>query len=171
MTSTLDQAVVAQVLPGSWVVGASNIADWTDGDREEAEFRFELDDADPLVVLEEQTFRTADGKSRTIAMVSRFSGGTFLSKGRGLLRGGGSRWRLGGVSADGSIALIRMIHPRGGQDGLLLLVRQGFPIGELRRTVASDAAAYGVGPEDFASLSWLDRDDGLSADDGRSGPR
>jgi hypothetical protein len=155
MSTAVDQASIAHALPGTWDLGASNLVDWTDGARRDPEFRFELETEDPLVVVEEQSFTTADGKPRSLAIVSRFLGGSFASKSRGLLRGGGNRWTIGGAAPDGSVVVLRILHPRGGQDGLLVLVRRDTGLREVRSMIAADAAAYGIGPEDFGSLTWL----------------
>jgi hypothetical protein len=156
MTSTPDQAAITHALPGVWALGASNLADWTDGARRDIEFRFEVEGGDPLVVLEEQSFTGPEGRARLVAIVSRLVGGSFVSKGRGLLRGGGSRWTVGGLGPDGAVMVLRILHPRGGQDGLLVLVRRDAGVRELRSAIAMDAARYGIGPEDFASLTWLE---------------
>lgn len=153
MGITLDQAEIARVLEGSWSIGASNIASWVDGSRREPHLRFTVAGSEPLVLLEEQTFVASDGKERTITVTNRFAHGRFTSKSRML--GPMSRWTLGGSDAESTVIVIRMTHERGGQDGLLVLVREDAQRTELRANVATNFERFELGPEDFASLSWL----------------
>lgn len=155
MPTTLDQNTVATILPGSWRVGATNIVSWLDGERSNVMFRFDVQNENPLSIAEHQSFTTADGKDRVISIYSEWVDGVFRSKGRGLLKTGATRWRMGGVSADHAVMILRVATVRGGQDGLLVLVRDGDDHEELRSRIASSAADLGIGPEDFASLSWL----------------
>ncbi|HEU4848936.1 MAG TPA: hypothetical protein VFS93_00840 [Terrimesophilobacter sp.] len=156
MPTTLDQETIAEALPGSWRVGATNIVDWLDGDRRDPVFRFEVSETTPLAISEEQEFTSPEGKSRLITIQSEWVDGVFRSKGRGILKSGASRWRLGGMSEDRSVLVIRVATIRGGQDGLLVLVRSDAASGELRSMIATRSDEFGLGPEDFASLSWLD---------------
>ncbi len=156
MPTTLDQETVARALPGTWRIGATNVVEWIDGERLDPVLRFEVSEPDPLVISEEQEFVSPDGKSRRISIQSEWVDGIFRSKGRGILKSGASRWRLGGLSADGSVAVIRVATVRGGQDGLLVLVRSDAMTSELRSMIATRSDEFGIGPEDFASLSWLD---------------
>lgn len=156
MPTSLDQGTTAQVLEGNWVLGATNIVDWLDGTRLDAAFRFEVQSSDPLSVAEQQAYTSADGKDRVISIESEWVDGVFRSKGRGILRTGATRWRVGGVSDDRAILVLRIATVRDGQDGLFVLVRPDAVPTELRSTIATRAEEFGIGPEDFASLSWLD---------------
>lgn len=151
----LDQEAVAEALPGTWRIGATNIVDWLDGERRDPMFRFEVTESAPLTISEEQAFTTPDGKNKVVAIQSEWVDGVFRSKGRGILKSGASRWRLGGLSDDRSVMIIRVATVRGGQDGLLVLVRPDTA-SELRSMIATRSDEFGIGPEDFASLSWLD---------------
>ncbi|MEO6942055.1 MAG: hypothetical protein ABI238_01015 [Terrimesophilobacter sp.] len=154
MSITLDQAEIARVLEGAWAIGASNILYWVDGTRRDTQLTFTVASVDPLVFLEEQAFTASDGKGRRIALTNRYIKGEFISKGRRILATM-SRWSIGGMGADGTILVIRMTHAQGGQDGLLVIVRKDARDGELRATIAKHSERFGLGPEDFASLSWL----------------
>lgn len=154
MSVTLDQAVIGRVLEGAWAIGASNIVQWVDGTRRDPQLTFTVAGDDPLVILEEQVFAASDGKERRIALTNRFHNGEFISRGRRIL-GTMSRWSIGGMASDKRIIVIRMTHAQGGQDGLLILVRKDARVAELRMTIATNSAEFGLGPEDFASLSWL----------------
>lgn len=154
MGLTLDQAGIVRTLAGEWSIGASNIEPWVNGARRDALFRFAVENESPLVITEEQVFTTKDGKERRNALTNHFHDGEFVSKGRRIL-GTMSRWSIRGVSEDGSILIIRMTHARGGQDGLMVMVRLNEVLDELRATLARQAEEFGLGPEDFASLTWL----------------
>lgn len=154
MGAVAEVSGVEHILEGEWRVGASNIEPWVNGMRRNPVIRFSVGRQTPLTLIEEQSYLSKEGKQRTSSLTSRFTNGEFISKGRRLLAPM-SRWSVSGVSADGSTVVIRMTHERGGQDGLLVLVRTAEPMPELRTSIALGAEGFGVGPEDFASLTWL----------------
>ncbi len=154
MGQLLDQSVIADTLVGEWRIGASNIADWVNGARRDALFRFTKEQESPLVLTEEQVFTTKDGKERRVELTSRLVNSEFISKGRRIV-GTMSRWSIGGADVDRGIFVVRIVHAKGGQDGLIVLLRQNSQLSELRTTIANKSAEFGLGPEDFASLSWL----------------
>lgn len=154
MRLILDQSVVATTLVGAWTIGASNIDQWVNGTRRDPLFRFAIEQESPLVFREEQTFTTNDGKDRRVTLTNHFVNGEFISRSR-RVAGSMSRWSIGGMDPDRGILIVRMTHARGGQDGLIVLVREDATLDELRATIATEADGFGVGPEDFASLSWL----------------
>lgn len=154
MGQILEQSMIAATLVGEWHIGATNLEQWVNGTRHDALFTFALEQESPLVFSEEQTFTTKDGKDRSVTYTNRFVNGEFISRSR-RFSGPMSRWSIGGVDADRGILIIRMTHARGGQDGLIVLVRDPAAQSELRTTIATEADGFGVGPEDFASLSWL----------------
>ena len=156
MPTTLDQGTTADVLRGTWGLGATNVVDWLDGARRDVAIRFDVDTSDPLTVTEIQKFTSAEGKDRSVTIESEWGDGVFRSRGRGLLRTGATRWRVGGGSSDHSSLVLRVATVRGGQDGLLVLVRADAAPAELRSVIATRSADFGLGPEDFASLSWLE---------------
>lgn len=150
----LDEAMIAKTLVGEWCIGASNIDDWVNGARRDALFSFAIEQETPLVIKEEQVYTIKDGKERKVSLTNRFTNGQFISKSRGII-GTVSRWTIGGIDIDNGILVVRMIHTRGGQDGLILLVRKDAQVEELRTIIARQAVDFGIGPEDFASLSWV----------------
>ena len=117
-------------------------------------FRFTKEQESPLLLTEEQVFTTKDGKERRVALTNRFVGGEFIAKG-GRIVGTMSRWSVGALDDELGILLLRIIHARGGQDGLIVLLRHDAPQNELRMTIANRSSEFGVGPEDFASLTWV----------------
>lgn len=150
----LDQSLAANALEGEWLIGATNIDQWSNGSRRDAHFSFTVDQESPLVVSEVQTYTGKDGKERRVALTSRFANGEFIARGRRLSTTM-SRWSIGGIDRDRGILLVRLTHTRGGQDGLIVLVRKMAGLEELRAIIATHAGEFGIGPEDFASLSWL----------------
>lgn len=153
MGQLLDQSVIADTLVGEWRIGASNISDWVNGARRDALFRFTKEQDSPLVMAEVQEFTTKDGKKRRVERTSRLVGGEFISK-SGRIVGTMSRWSVGGVDADRGIFVVRITDARGGQDGLIVLLRESAAVGELRSIIANKSVEFGLGAEDFASLSW-----------------
>ncbi len=154
MGKILDEAAIAHTLAGEWRIGASNIDAWVDGTRRDILFRFTIEQESPLILTEEQVFTTKDGKERRFALANRFVNGEFISKSRRIVSAM-SRWSIGGMDQDRGIFLVRMTHSRGGQDGLIVLVRNDTVVNELRTTIAVESDEFGVGPEDFASLTWV----------------
>lgn len=149
----LDEAVVARNLVGEWRIGASNIGEWVDGSRRDAALSFTIAQETPLVIDEEQVFTIKDDKERRVLLTNRFLNGQFVSRGKGLIAGM-SRWTISGIDANNGILIVRMTHARGGQDGLIVLVRKDSQVEELRTIIARHAGDLGLGPEDFASLTW-----------------
>lgn len=154
MGQILEQSMVATTLVGEWRIGATNLEQWVNGTRRDPLFTFALEQESPLVFAEKQTFTTKDGKDRSVTYTNRFVNGEFISRGR-RLSGSMSRWSIGGIDPDRGILIVRMTHSRGGQDGLIVLVREVATRSELRATIATESDFFGIGPEDFASLSWL----------------
>jgi hypothetical protein len=157
MGRILDQSVVAHTLTGEWRIGASNIDPWVNGSRRDCRFHFRVEQESPLILTEEQVFTTVDGKERRLALTNHFAHGEFISKSR-RIGGTMSRWSIGGMDPDRGILIVRMTHVRGGQDGLIVLVRDEETRSELRATIAINADEFSVGLEDFASLTWLTSD-------------
>ncbi|MCC6270412.1 MAG: hypothetical protein IT190_03975 [Microbacteriaceae bacterium] len=157
MGRILDQSVIAHTLTGEWRIGASNIDPWVNGTRLDALFRFTIEQESPLILTEEQIFTTADGKERRLALTNHFAHGEFISKSR-RIGGTMSRWSIGGMDLDRGILIVRMTHARGGQDGLIVFVRDEESRSDLRATIAINSDEFSVGLEDFASLSWLPSD-------------
>lgn len=154
MGSANDVMGMEHLLEGEWRLGATNVDTWVNGTRRDALFRFSIEQESPLVITEEQVFTSREGKEKHTSLTSKYSHGEFIAKGRKIL-GTMSRWTVGGASPDGSIVVIRLTHERGGQDGLLVLVRSDHVRDDVRTTIATQADEYSIGPEDFASLTWL----------------
>lgn len=154
MVRILDEAVVAAALAGEWHIGTSNIDEWVNGTRRDAVIRFAVEKESPLVLTEEQKYTIKDGKERSVVLSNRFVNGEFMSKSR-RIASGVSRWRIGGIDTEHGILIVRMTHARGGQDGLIVLIRSSTESEELRTIIATRAVEFGIGPEDFASLTWL----------------
>lgn len=155
MVRILDEAIVAATLAGEWHIGTSNIDEWVNGTRRDVVIRFAVEKESPLVLTEEQTFTSKDGKERSVVLANRFVNGEFMSKSRRIVGGAVSRWSIGGIDTEHGILIVRMTHARGGQDGLIVLTRGNAESEELRTIIATRAVEFGIGPEDFASLTWL----------------
>ena len=156
MPTVLTERTIADTLPGDWHVGATNLPLWLDGERHAVSFRFERESSDPLVIREQQDFTTTDGKAKVVVRVSRWQRGEFQVRASRLLGARSGRWSVIGVNGAGSVVVLKVEKSRGVQEGLLVLVRLGFDASELRSMVAASSGDFGLGPEDFGSLSWLE---------------
>ncbi|NYJ30514.1 hypothetical protein [Galbitalea soli] len=157
MTVATNDRALAGILPGRWRVAASNFPMWVDGTRFSPVFSYELLSSDPLVLADDVSYLTAEGVEKHILGVDTFVELDFIWRGRGWQRFVSSRWRIGGFNHDQTIACLHFSRSRVSPAGIDLVVREGVEPPELRRTVAHDAALYGLGPEEFASLAWLDQ--------------
>lgn len=146
---------LAEVLPGSWRIRATNTQLWLDGRRSNPLITYAIASPSPLLLTDIEEFDTADGKRKTIRGKSRHSRGVFAWRGSGMLAAFAGRWKVAGIGGDSNILVVRYVKTRMGPSGISVLVRDGAAIDELRADIAHNAAAYGLGPEDFATLSWL----------------
>lgn len=155
MPSFPSSATVAQVVVGSWKLGATSLPEWLDGSRTAGQFQFTLVSSEPLVVREEQRFVGADGKHRDVVITSNWQNGQFVSRGTGLRRISRGRWRVLGVTDDHGILIVRTERSVTVVDGVMVFVRVGTDGSELRTTIANSWEDLGLTPEAFASLGWL----------------
>ncbi|MBG6054468.1 hypothetical protein IWX81_000858 [Salinibacterium sp. CAN_S4] len=155
----LDDQALADLLPGSWIVAATNFPMWLSGERREPRFNYGLISRDPLVLSDDVTFVAAHGKRsgahRHILGKDTYTDGGFVWRGTGMLKLFTSRWRVGGLSDDGSIAAIHFTKTLGTPAGVDIIVREGTAVPELRAIIAHSTEDYGLTPEQFASLTWL----------------
>lgn len=147
---------IAEALPGTWRLGATSLPEWLDGARQSALFRFEVTSNDPLVISEEQSFTTPDGKDRQVVRVSQWQRGQFQSRGSGIRKALLGRWKSLGFTDDNSVVALKIEKSRGFQEGILVLVRLGVDASELRSLVAASSHELGLTPEEFGSLWWVE---------------
>jgi hypothetical protein len=150
-----DSQTLADLLPGTWHIAASNLPLWLSGDGLEPELGYELVAEHPLVLASTVSFTTADGEARSSAGVDTLRSSEFRRRGKGRQRLFPSHWEVAGVSDDASIAVIRYRESRSTPGGLDIIVRQGISHPDLRAMVAHATASFGLSPEDFASLTWF----------------
>ena len=150
-----DVATLQQVLPGRWVVKATNFPMWLSGERREPAFEYVLLRDRPLVLGDEVTYLDADGKTKSIRGVDRWNGQGFTWKMNGL-RGlfVKSRWEIAGVRQ--GLVVLRFAQSVVTPAGVDVIVGEGLDASELRTFIASDPASFGLSIEEFASLTWLD---------------
>lgn len=148
--------VLAELLPGTWQLGATNLPHFLTGERSSVTFSYELVTKDPLVVVEEQGYTGTDGKRRRLHRVSKWQQSQFQSRGSRLHRVKACTWTVAGADQSGSIVALRYSKSRGIPEGLLLMTRRGADVRELRTVVATRFEEFGLSAEDFGSLSWFD---------------
>ena len=151
---------MADLLPGTWIVAATNFPVWLSGQRREPRFDYRLISREPLVLSEDVAFTRGpgrhEGEKKHILGRDAFTGDEFVWRGTGVLRMLTSRWRVAGVSDDGSIVVIHSTKSIGTPSGVDVIVREGSLQPELRAVIAHATEDFGLTPEQFASLSWLD---------------
>lgn len=159
MRDPLDEQAMADLLPGTWTVAATSITTWLSGDRSDPRFIYALISREPLILSEDVAYTVARGKragtQKRILGRDTFDGQEFVWRGTGMLKLFTSRWHVGGISDDGSIAAIHFSTSPGTHAGVDVLVREGSPVPELRAAIAHSTDDYGLSPEQFASLTWL----------------
>ncbi len=159
MREPLDDQAMADLLPGAWIVAATNFPMWLSGERRNPRFEYGLISREPLVLSDDVTYTTGPGKKageqKHILGRDTFHGEEFVWRGTGLLKLFTSRWHVAGVSDDGSIAAIHFSKSLGTPAGVDILVRDGSSVPELRAIIAHATDDYGLSLEQFASLTWL----------------
>jgi hypothetical protein len=157
MAIALDDHTLARVLPGTWVLAATNIPVWIDGQRLSPTFTWQLVSAAPIVLADDASWESRSGEARHVFGVDTQVDGGFVWRGKGLQRLTSSSWQVAALSEDGGIATIRYSRSRLTAPGINVLVRSGVEPAEIRATIANSASTYGLSAEDFASLGWLDQ--------------
>jgi hypothetical protein len=155
VTTTLSEPDLARLLPGSWEVAATNFPFWLAGTRLNPVVSYETITESPLVLRDVVSYETAEGIARTIVGRDRFSGSGFTWRGRGLLGLIASQWRVTGVNESHTVVAIHYERTVATPAGVDILIPVGTKVPEVRTIVATDAAAYGLTLETFASLTWL----------------
>jgi hypothetical protein len=150
-----DVATLQRVLPGRWVVKATNFPMWLSGERRDPTFEYVTLRDDPLVLADEVTYTDLDGKVKAIRGVDRWNGQGFTWKMNGL-RGMfvKSRWEVAGVRQ--GLVVLRFEKSVVTPAGVDVIVAEGLDATELRSVIAADPASFGLSIEEFASLTWLD---------------
>jgi hypothetical protein len=150
-----DVATLQQVLPGRWVVKATNFPMWLTGERRDPAFEYVVLRSDPLVLADEVTYVELDGKVKSIRGVDRWNGTGFTWKMNGL-RGlfVKSRWEIAGLRQ--GLVVLRFEQSVFTPAGVDVIVAEGLDATELRSVIAADPASFGLTIEEFASLTWLD---------------
>ncbi|CAN5438243.1 hypothetical protein BH09ACT4_BH09ACT4_13150 [soil metagenome] len=155
MTTFDDDAVLAQLLPGRWIVKATNFPMWLTGERREPRFEYGLMRERPLTLSDRVAYVDASGKPKSIRGVDHWNGVGFTWKMQGIaglfVR---SRWEVAGVRQ--GLVVIRFEKSAVTPAGLDVVVAEGLDATELRSVIAADPASFGLSIEEFASLTWLD---------------
>jgi len=155
MHSALDERTTAELLPGTWFIAATNFPMWLSGERREPRFTYELLSTDPLVLGDEVTYLTAEGEPKRIVGKDTWKHDEFVWRGKGLLKPFASHWHIAGAADDGTVLVIRFAQSLATPAGIDIVVREGTTHPELRKAVARDTDAFGLSPEEFASLTWI----------------
>ena len=155
MPSALDEPTTADLLPGTWVIAATNFPMWLSGERREPRFNYELLSTDPLVLGDEVSYVTAEGEQKRILGKDTWKHDEFVWRGKSLLKPFTSRWHIAGAADDGTVLVIRFEPSWATPGGIDIVVREGTSHPELRKAVARGSEEFGLTPEEFASLTWI----------------
>lgn len=149
-----DTSVLAQILPGRWVIQATNIPRWLSEGRRDVVFEYRLLREHPLSLRHEVSFTEPDGARRTRIGRDRWNGTGFTwrpSGLRGLTRRG--RWEVAAIRQ--GLVVLRFLETLSTPHGIDVVVEEGVDPGELRAVFAADPSAFGLEVEEFASLTWF----------------
>ena len=155
MLTAPDEHQLAELLPGRWKVVASNFPMWLRGERTDPTFTYEVLGTGPLVLRDDVSYVDAEGQTKHVLGVDRWTGNGFRWRGKGLLRLAKSDWTVPGVSKAGTIAAVRFAKSLVSPAGIDIIVREGVDLPEPRAIVATESTRFGLTAEDFASLTWL----------------
>lgn len=154
MGATLDQGALAELLPGTWTIEATNFPMWLTRGKLEPRFTYGLVSEQPLVLSDDVSYLEADEEKHILGQ-DTWNGEEFVWRGRKLLRLFASHWSVAGMSDDGTIAVVRFSKSLATPSGVDVIVREGTRHPELRATIAHATEEFGLTPEEFGSLTWL----------------
>lgn len=155
MHHVVDESTLAEILPGTWVIAATNFPMWLTGERQDPTFTYGLVSTDPLVLSDEVSFTTAEGEAKSILGQDTWRGEEFVWRGKGLLKVAKSRWTVTGTSEDHEVVAIHFTKSIATPAGIDIIVREGSAVPEIRAMLARDTERFGLTPEEFGSLTWL----------------
>ena len=154
MHEQLDESALAELLPGTWTIAATNFPMWLSGERRSPKFTYGLVSSSPLVLTDDVSYETPAGEKKHIAGKDSYANDQFVWRGKGLLALFSSRWSVVGATKAGTVLAIRFAKTLATPAGIDILVRDDAQV-EARAVVAGASKEFGLSPEDFASLSWL----------------
>lgn len=150
-----DETALAGLMPGRWIVKATNMPVWLSGERREPGFEYRLVREHPLTLSETVAYRDPDGKHRTTRRTDRWHGSGFTWRAGGLaglfVR---SHWEVAGARQ--GLLVIRFARSPVSTSGVDVVVGEGVDVTQLRSVIAADPASFGLALEEFASLTWFD---------------
>ena len=157
MGAILDQRTFAEILPGTWRIAATNFPMWLKGDKVDPQFTYGLVSSDPLVLSDDVSYTELGDEpaEKHILGLDTWNGDEFVWRGRKLLRLFASHWSVGGLSDDGTVAVIHFTKSLATPAGVDVIVREGTEHPELRAMIAHATEEFGLSPEEFGSLTWL----------------
>jgi hypothetical protein len=155
MGEPLDSRALADMLPGTWYIVATNFPMWLSGERRDPTFTYDLVSPEPLVLGDTVTYVDAEGATKQIVGQDTWRDGEFVWRGTKLLKLFASHWSVAGASEAGDVLAIRFSKSLATPAGVDIVARQGVQSGPIRAQVAHATEQFGLTPEDFASLSWL----------------
>jgi hypothetical protein len=159
MRAPLDDQAMADLLPGTWIIVATNFPMWLSGERRDPRFVYGVVSRNPLVLSDNVVYVAGQGKRagarKHIHGTDTYTKDGFVWRGTGMLKLFTSRWHVAGASDDGTIAAIHFTKTLGSPAGVDIVVREGAGVPEPRAIIAHSTDHYGLSLEQFASLTWL----------------
>jgi hypothetical protein len=153
--ATLSDSDLARLLPGSWLLVATNLPYWLSGQHLDPVLSYDLVSEQPLRLKDSVRFSTDAGEAKIVTGVDSARGGSFVRRGRGLMGLLASRWRVTGSNAETTVVAIQHDKTLAAPAGIDILVRQGASEPEVRSIVAGNAKHFGLSLEQFATLYWF----------------
>lgn len=157
MGATLDEQTLADILPGTWAIAATNFPMWLTREKIDPRLTYELVSSDPLVLSDDVSYTRAGGESEKKHILGHdtWNGSEFVWRGRKLLKLVASRWTVTGLSPDRNLAVIQFSKSLVTPTGVDVIVREGSGLTEVRKTIAHATGEFGLTPEEFGSLTWF----------------
>src|SRR4051812_3666704 len=118
-----DTDTLSQILPGRWIIKATNFPMWLSGERRDPAFEYGLVKSSPLVLSDVVSYTDADGKPKTIRGRDTFRRAGFVWRGSGLLSLVTSRWQV--ASAEQNVVTIRFEKSMVSPSGVDIVLREG----------------------------------------------
>jgi hypothetical protein len=154
--SAITDTDMGRLLAGRWRVAASTVPWWSLDGRRSPEIEYSTLHSAPLRLRGVARYRSADGGAHQLEGIDEYRRGEFVWHGRGVRRLTPTRWRLTGISESAKVVVLQRDRSLGFAGGIDVLQRPDTRA-DARALVAGEASNYGIGLEQFASLSWFSR--------------
>ena len=150
---------LAELLPGTWTLRATTFRFWRSRRHLAPTFTYRPIGDSPLRLHDDIAYVSRAGVGRRIVGSDRYRArrDDFVWRGSGILFPLTSVWRLSGINAEGTVAVLRVARTLLVPSGVNVIARRAGDILELEEQVRRDGDVFGMTSAELDSLVWLPR--------------